>query len=69
VADETRFAILQRSNPERAAEFAQLLQADADEKWRYYEQMAGMHRSVPHLEHVDGGALAVITDAAKGDEA
>ena len=69
VAEETRFAILQRSNPERAAEFAQLLQADADEKWRYYEQMAGMHRSVPHVEHVEGAAVAVAADSAKGDEA
>ncbi len=49
VADETRFAILQRTNPERAAELAELAQADADERWRYYEQLAGIHRSVPHL--------------------
>ena len=46
---ETRFAILQRTDPERAAELAELIQADADERWRYYEQLAGMHRSVPHL--------------------
>ena len=49
VATETRFAILQRTNPEKAAELAELIQADADERWRYYEQMSGMHRSVPHL--------------------
>ena len=49
VASETRFAILQRTNPERAAELADLAQGDADERWRYYEQLAGMHRSVPHL--------------------
>ncbi len=56
VADETRFAILERTNPERAAELAQLAQADADERWRYYEQLAGIHRSVPHLEP-DGAEL------------
>ena len=27
-----------------------LAQADADERWRYYEQLAGMHRSVPHVD-------------------
>ena len=50
VATETRFAILQRTNPERAAELAVLAQADADERWRYYEQLAGIHRSIPHIE-------------------
>ena len=38
-------------DPERAAELAELAQADADERWRYYEQLAGMHRSVPHVHH------------------
>ncbi|HZP29647.1 MAG TPA: pyruvate:ferredoxin (flavodoxin) oxidoreductase [Acidimicrobiia bacterium] len=48
VADETRFAILERTHPEEAHRLAQLAQADADERWRYYEQLAGMHRTVPH---------------------
>ncbi|MEO8228668.1 MAG: pyruvate:ferredoxin (flavodoxin) oxidoreductase [Chloroflexota bacterium] len=51
MATETRFAVLQRTQPERAAELADLAQADADERWRYYEQLASMHRSVPHLGH------------------
>ena len=58
VAGETRFAILARTQPERAADLAQLAQADVDERWRYYEQLAAMHRSVPHLPHwnpVPGG--------------
>ena len=42
VATETRFAILQRTNPERAAELAALAQADIDERWRFYEQLAGI---------------------------
>ena len=33
--------ILERTHPERAAELAALAQADADERWRYYEQLAG----------------------------
>jgi pyruvate-ferredoxin/flavodoxin oxidoreductase len=51
---ETRFAALQRTNPERAAELAQLAQADADERWRYYAQLAEIERSVPHLTPVNG---------------
>ena len=50
VATETRFAILQRTNPERAAELAELAQADADERWRYYQQLAGIHQTIPHIE-------------------
>jgi pyruvate-ferredoxin/flavodoxin oxidoreductase len=53
VANETRFAVLQRTNPERAAELATLAQADADGRWRYYEQLAGIERTVPHLVHLD----------------
>ncbi len=49
VATETRFAVLARTDPERAEELAALAQADADERWRYYEQLAAMHRTVPHL--------------------
>jgi pyruvate-ferredoxin/flavodoxin oxidoreductase len=53
VATETRFAILQRTNPERAAELAALSQADINERRRYYEQLAGVRRSVPHIEEAD----------------
>ncbi|MGQ0433400.1 MAG: pyruvate:ferredoxin (flavodoxin) oxidoreductase, partial [Microthrixaceae bacterium] len=49
VATEARFAILQRTDPQRAAELAELLQGDADERWRYYEQLADMHRTVPSI--------------------
>lgn len=70
VASETRFAILERTDPERAAELAQLLQGDADERWRYYEQLAGMHRSIPHVHTVDADAdLVVALAGEKGDEA
>ncbi len=50
-ASEARFAILQRTDPDRAAELATLAQADADERWRYYQGLAGIERTVPHLEH------------------
>jgi pyruvate-ferredoxin/flavodoxin oxidoreductase len=65
VAGETRFAILERTNPERAAELAELIQADADERWRFYEQLASIHRSVPHLARDE----AVAAENAKGAEA
>ena len=47
VSSETRFAILQRTDPARAEELAELAQADADERWRYYEQLVEIHRTVP----------------------
>jgi pyruvate-ferredoxin/flavodoxin oxidoreductase len=49
IAGETRFAVLERTNPARAAELAALAQADIDERWRYYEQLAGISRTIPHL--------------------
>ncbi len=53
VATETRFAVLQRTHPERAAELAALAQADADERWHYYEQLADIERTVPHIHRPD----------------
>ncbi|HEY5437123.1 MAG TPA: pyruvate:ferredoxin (flavodoxin) oxidoreductase, partial [Candidatus Limnocylindrales bacterium] len=71
VATETRFAILARTDPERAAHLAELAQADADERWRYYEQLAGMRRSVPHVHAVDANADLVVAlgNGEKEDEA
>jgi pyruvate-ferredoxin/flavodoxin oxidoreductase len=66
VATETRYAILERTHPERAAELAQLAQADADERRRYYEQLAGIHRSVPHLEEGDSDSARADATAATG---
>ncbi len=63
VAAETRFAVLARTHPERAAELSELIQADVDERWRYYEQLAGMHRSIPHAHHDEAQPEA---DAALG---
>jgi pyruvate-ferredoxin/flavodoxin oxidoreductase len=50
VAVETRFAVLARTHPERAAELAELRQSDVDEKRHYYEQLAGVERTVPHVQ-------------------
>jgi pyruvate-ferredoxin/flavodoxin oxidoreductase len=73
VAGETRFAILARTDPERAADLAALAQADVDERWRYYEQLSAMHRSVPHVHPADAeGATPELVAAGptggdKGD--
>ena len=47
MAQEGRFAVLQRSDPERATMLRELAQADVDERWRYYEQLAGLVRTSP----------------------
>jgi pyruvate-ferredoxin/flavodoxin oxidoreductase len=48
VADEARYAILGRTHPERAERLVALVQADVDERWHYYQQLAAMQRAVPH---------------------
>ncbi len=70
VESETRFAILKRTQPERAAELGALAQADADERWRYYSQLADVQRSIPSLEHEPSAASVDGPDAGsngKGD--
>jgi len=46
---EARFAMLLRSQPEHAERLLALAQADADERWRHYSQLAGVERSVPEV--------------------
>jgi pyruvate-ferredoxin/flavodoxin oxidoreductase len=48
-AKEARFAMLHRSDPERAAMLAAKAQRDIDERWRQYEQLAHLER---HPEEV-----------------
>jgi pyruvate-ferredoxin/flavodoxin oxidoreductase len=47
---EARFAILERIDPDRAHHLLALAQADADERWRHYEQLTRMERTLPHEE-------------------
>ena len=47
---ETRFSMLARSDKERSEHLLALSQADADERWRLYSQLAGLERTVPHEE-------------------
>ena len=68
VESETRYAILQRTDPARARELAELLQADVDERWRYYEQLAEMERTIPHVDHHDAVEELADTSADPGRE-
>jgi pyruvate-ferredoxin/flavodoxin oxidoreductase len=69
---ETRFSMLARKDSERSDHLLALAQADADERWRLYSQMAGMERTVAHEEAPAGDssgddavpALAGTTDGA-----
>jgi pyruvate-ferredoxin/flavodoxin oxidoreductase len=44
---EARYEVLESTDPERAAALRALAQSDVDERWRYYEQLAGVERSSP----------------------
>jgi pyruvate-ferredoxin/flavodoxin oxidoreductase len=60
-ASEARFAILGRTDPARAEHLLALAQADIDERWRYYEQLAAMERRIP-----EGPGLELEADSAIG---
>jgi pyruvate-ferredoxin/flavodoxin oxidoreductase len=44
---EARFAMLLRADPKRGERLLELAQADADERWRHYTQLAGIERRMP----------------------
>ncbi len=46
-AGEGRFAMLRRSDPAAANRLQSLAQADADERWRWYQQQARVERRMP----------------------
>ena len=60
LSTEGRFGTLMRSDPDRAKDLAKLAQSDVDERWRYYEQLAGLERTQPQVlgspDDPDGGA-------------
>ncbi len=61
-----RFAMLARSDPARARQLMQSAQADADARWRFYEQVAGVQRNVISRYDTRNAASdsATSTDAA-----
>ncbi len=46
LSTEGRYAVLERTDPDRAQQLHQLAQRDVDERWRYYEQLAGVERQL-----------------------
>lgn len=46
-AKEARFAMLERSDPDRAQQLLAAAQGDVDQRWRYYEQLTGIERTAP----------------------
>jgi pyruvate-ferredoxin/flavodoxin oxidoreductase len=46
---EARFAMLARTAPQEFERLMTLAEEDARERWRYYEQLAGVTRTAPHL--------------------
>ena len=45
---EARYAMLARSDPERAEELQRAAQQDVDARWHFYEQIAGVERGPEH---------------------
>jgi pyruvate-ferredoxin/flavodoxin oxidoreductase len=64
MAAEGRFAMLKRSDPERAKMLAGLAQRDVDERWRYYSQLAGLERSMTDDEAPDDTETATDTEVS-----
>jgi pyruvate-ferredoxin/flavodoxin oxidoreductase len=57
---EARFSMLARSDPDRSRQLLDLAQEDIDERWRYYEQLAGLERML-HQPH-ELTAVGELTD-------
>ena len=64
---EARYAMLARTDPGRSDQLLDLAQAAIDERWRYYQQLAEVERTVPHVDDPDMLAELHTTDAASGD--
>ena len=60
---EGRFAMLAQADPARAKALGKQAQAEADARWQFYEQVAGVHRVVAEAGAAEGAAP---DDAAAG---
>ncbi len=66
---EARFSMLARSDPGRSAELLDLAQQDIDERWHYYEQLAGVERMLPEPNRAlleDESDEEIIDEASDG---
>jgi len=64
-ANEARFAMLARSDPEQARRLGALAQADIDERWKLYEQFADLDRVIPD-EQPDEEAFRPVDSGTEG---
>ena len=62
---ETRFSMLARKDSERSDHLLALAQADADERWRLYSQMADMERTVAHEQAPADEPAVTVPDVPK----
>jgi pyruvate-ferredoxin/flavodoxin oxidoreductase len=62
---EGRFAMLAQADPARAKALGKQAQAEADARWQFYEQVAGVHRVIAEATAGDGAPA----DAAAGPAA
>src|SRR5690606_14852471 len=60
-----RFAVPEQNDPQRARMLWDLEQRDVDERWRYYEQLAGIERTVPPAAVTSPAATQI--EGAVGD--
>jgi pyruvate-ferredoxin/flavodoxin oxidoreductase len=63
---EARFGMLFRTDPHRAKELLERSEADIAERWRYYEQLAGMSRAAPPPD--PAGRRAKLAQEGESDE-
>jgi pyruvate-ferredoxin/flavodoxin oxidoreductase len=62
---EGRFAMLARSDPDASRSLLALAQADVDERWRLYQQLAVVERTVAHEDN--GGGQPAEAEVSDGD--
>jgi pyruvate-ferredoxin/flavodoxin oxidoreductase len=67
---EARYGMLARSDPRRSETLLQLAQHGIDERWHYYEQLAGVERVMHRVDHTasTAGETDDEPDAADGTE-
>ena len=67
-SEETRYSALDRADHERSQYLLELSQADIDERWHYYEQLAGVERSLSAEPDMELGHPDPIHYTAHGDQ-
>ncbi len=52
---EERFTMLERADPLAAQHMMAITQSEVEERWRFYKQLAGVERTLPHDTNGDSG--------------